>query len=67
VIEVLYFLFSISILIHSDRHRIQTAANEMTMTPLFYLMTMSIDRFGIVKGGGGGVIEFIGLVWVIEL
>jgi hypothetical protein len=26
----------------------------MTMTPLFYLMTMSIDRFGIVNGGGGG-------------
>ncbi len=37
----------------------------MTMTPLFYLMTMSINRFGIVNGvwGGGGFIQFIGLVW----
>jgi hypothetical protein len=49
----------------SDRQRTKTAANVMTMTPLFYLMTMSNDRFGIVRGGGG--IEFIGMAWASEL
>jgi hypothetical protein len=48
----------------SDRQRPKTAANGMTMTPLFYLMTMSIERFGILKGGG--VNHFIGLVWQVS-